>query len=66
MICVSSWLPAVDVTEPTLIALTNAASPVMHPAATKTRIFVVSTRIPANLAAVSPAPIAFSLEPSPV
>ena len=30
------------------------------------RIFVVSTRIPANLAAVSPAPIAFSLEPRPV
>ena len=44
----------------------EAASPVIIPAAAYTSIFVFSTLTPANLAAVSPAPIALSLFPSPV
>ena len=63
-ICVSNWLPPEDVTDPTLITLINAANPVSAPASTYMRNFILSVRIPENIAAFSPAPIAFKYVPN--
>ena len=65
-ICVSSWFPPVEVTDRTLIALMNAAKPVMTPARTYTRNLVFVTLIPAKRAPLSLAPMAFRLAPKEV